>query len=224
MRSSPLFESAGLDASSIERLDLPFSQALPKWGLMRSGVLWQLPTPDLPTNGIAGGASLGMFPTPTASDNRNRAPSKNIHHTRNNTLRHMNANGQQSFMRLSQVVKAMYPTRLPAIGSKASQSWSTAEAFPTIDRNRGERLTNDESDMGRIVFDGLSRRLERYASAQQWAAPLGLQPYSFEPDRLTDDNFDWKDRIEAIGNSVCVPVVSAFGQGIAKALQILLAD
>jgi DNA (cytosine-5)-methyltransferase 1 len=87
-------------------------------------------------------------------------------------------------------------------------------------RLEGEQIRQtNESDLGRIVFDGLSRRLEQLASTERWAAPLGLQPYNFEPDRFTDDTTDWKDRVEAVGDSVCVPVVRAFADAIRQALE-----
>lgn len=75
-----------------------------------------------------------------------------------------------------------------------------------------------EPDLGRVVFDGIARRLERLASTQLYAAPLGLQPYPFEPVRLTDDKYDWKARVEAIGDAVCIPVVRAFAAGIREGL------
>jgi hypothetical protein len=75
-----------------------------------------------------------------------------------------------------------------------------------------------EPDLGGIVFNGLARRLERLAREQLYAAPLGLQPYPFEPPRLTDDNYDWKNRVEAVGDGVVIPVVRAFAAGIREAI------
>lgn len=48
---------------------------------------------------------LGYWPTPTASDEMNRSPSKNAVMTSTGSIRHQNEVGEQSFMRLSQVVK-----------------------------------------------------------------------------------------------------------------------
>lgn len=47
----------------------------------------------------------GYWPTPTHSDDRNREPSPTPVLTSNGTYRHLNAAGEQSQMRLSQVVK-----------------------------------------------------------------------------------------------------------------------
>ena len=45
------------------------SVTLPRWGMMRSGVLWERATPGLLTSGTG----FGFWPTPNASDNRPRA-------------------------------------------------------------------------------------------------------------------------------------------------------
>lgn len=50
-----------------------------------------------------------LWPTATASDDCNRKLSRSLHMTRNGTLRHINPQGEQSFMRLSQVVQ-LFPT------------------------------------------------------------------------------------------------------------------
>lgn len=49
-------------------------------------------------------SAYSFWPTPSASDNRARQPSRRPHITRNGTVRHLNAEGVQSAMRLSQVV------------------------------------------------------------------------------------------------------------------------
>ena len=47
--------------------DLPWSSVtLPKWGMMRNGVLWERITPGLPTSGI----ESGFWPTPRAQDSK----------------------------------------------------------------------------------------------------------------------------------------------------------
>lgn len=76
---------------------------------------------------------------------------------------------------------------------------------------------SDEPNVGGVVFARLSHRLERLASTQLWAAPLGIRPYPFEPPRLVDHTSDWANRVEAIGDSVCVPVAQAFAEGIKEA-------
>ena len=67
---------------------LPWSSVtLPRWGMMRSGVLWERATPGLPTSGTGFG-SLQSVPTPTAGDSkstrnstavRNKIPPTGIH-------------------------------------------------------------------------------------------------------------------------------------------------
>jgi len=81
-----------------------------------------------------------------------------------------------------------------------------------------ERLA-DESNLGGIVFNGLPSRLVRQARTQRFSAPLGMRPYWFEPDRITDDKYDWKARVQAIGNAVCVPLVYTFALQIKQALE-----
>lgn len=86
----------------------PSLESLPLWGMTHNGELFALPKSAPRTNGRAGGVwPIGaMWATPAASDDKNRAPSKTPHLTSTGTLRHMNAAGQQSFMRLSQQMKA----------------------------------------------------------------------------------------------------------------------
>lgn len=74
-----------------------------------------------------------------------------------------------------------------------------------------------EPDLGGVVFAGLPGRLERLARTQLYAAPLGLPPYPFEPPRLIDHTPDWSKRVEALGDSVCVPVAQALAEGIQEA-------
>ena len=79
-------------------------RSLPRWGMARSGALYQLQPLALHTFGTDGSA----WPTPTASDDMNRAPGSPVM-TSNGTIRRQNARGEQSFMRLSQVVQ-LWPT------------------------------------------------------------------------------------------------------------------
>lgn len=95
------------------------------------------------------------------------------------------------------------------------------EKVATIAVNRGDRIGTNESDLGGIMFNGLPSRLERQARTQLYAAPLGMQPYAFEPSRLTHDDFDWKDRIEALGNSVAVPTAQAVAECAKELLDAL---
>lgn len=77
---------------------------LPRWGMTHSGYLYALPkwVRPMPVNG--GSASLGMYPTPTASDEYNRQPT-NAYMTSTGTVRRRNQQGTSSFMRLSEVLK-----------------------------------------------------------------------------------------------------------------------
>jgi hypothetical protein len=74
---------------------------LPSWGMTANGALYSLPTPERLTSESAG----CLWPTPTATDNLDRKMSPSPHFTKNGTIRHINKDGQQSFLRLSQVVK-----------------------------------------------------------------------------------------------------------------------
>jgi len=71
-----------------------------------NGALYRLPTPERLIGVIDGSAWV----TPTASDTSNRMPPENFMITKNGTIRHINTKGQQSFTRLSQVVKWSTPT------------------------------------------------------------------------------------------------------------------
>jgi hypothetical protein len=73
----------------------------PKSGTMRNGMCYQRP----PLVRGIGGIAYGLLPTPVASDWGSRKPSSRPHLTANGTFRHLNAQGKQSFMRLSQVMK-----------------------------------------------------------------------------------------------------------------------
>lgn len=77
------------------------SGVLPEQGIVSNGELYQLPTWELPIreNGY------GLWPTPVASDLMERLPSPTPHLTQSGTWRHIAKNGDQSCMRLSQVVK-----------------------------------------------------------------------------------------------------------------------
>ena len=44
-----------------------FSETLPKWGMTRSGELFELPMPELATAGSGCSSSPRMLPTPTAT-------------------------------------------------------------------------------------------------------------------------------------------------------------
>jgi len=79
-----------------------YSGSFPKAGTMQNGQLFHAPMWAVST--FEKGS--GLLPTPTASDTLNRRPG-NPHTTKNGTIRHVNAEGHQSFMRLSQVVQLL---------------------------------------------------------------------------------------------------------------------
>jgi hypothetical protein len=82
-----------------------FSETWPRSGTTRNGIAYRLP-PLVP---LTDAIDFGSWPTPTSSDTSDRAPPPRIHITKNGTSRHLNEAGEQSFMRLSQVVR-MWPT------------------------------------------------------------------------------------------------------------------
>lgn len=90
-----------------------FSETWPRAGMMLAGACYRLPKWQHRIREIG----YGFWPTPTASDDTDREPGT-PHLTRNGTIRHVNKDGQQSFMRLSQVVK-LWPTPNATDGSKA---------------------------------------------------------------------------------------------------------
>jgi hypothetical protein len=60
---------------------------------------------ELPTSET----EFGLWPTPCATDTTDRQPPQRPHLTKNGTIRHIGVNGEQSQVRLSQVIK-MWPT------------------------------------------------------------------------------------------------------------------
>lgn len=98
----PGFESP--KPASARPMRLKSYTTFPKWGTSVHGVLSALPTPERLTTAPAGGA----WPTPMSQDTRNRQPGT-VHQTKTGTIRHVNPEGKQSLMRLSQVVQ-LWPT------------------------------------------------------------------------------------------------------------------
>lgn len=116
-----LFDAPASSAPSRPRLRIKSVPSFDGWVTWSEQGLSALPIPELPTNASGGGASP-HWSTPTASDDKNRAPSQTPHLTKNGTYRHVNAEGEQSFMRLSQVVR-MWPT--PSVGDTTGGSSGT---------------------------------------------------------------------------------------------------
>lgn len=148
-----------LDSSLLGEVQLmdEYSGSYPKRGTMRNGKLYRqpmlepstcekgsglLPTPttrpdDRSVRYKQGGTPLGvainaLLPTPTASDIRNRKPG-NPFLTSNGTIRHRNAKGGQSQMRLSQVVQLL-PT-------PTARDWKSGSAAQVV-RPRAEGLND----------------------------------------------------------------------------------
>jgi len=84
----------------------PSSVTLPKWGMMRNGELWARITPGLTTNAI----EYGFLPTPSATDTADRIPPGEFKLTKSGIPRHLDKNGKESQVRLSQAVKMLFPT------------------------------------------------------------------------------------------------------------------
>lgn len=102
------FASQGHDPSLLKMC----AEALAAACLTRSQVTWNLRATKCSRSYILLSLSerpisaieCSYWPTASASDNRARKPSETPHLTKNGTLRHLNPEGQQSAMRLSQVV------------------------------------------------------------------------------------------------------------------------
>ena len=119
--------------------------SLPKWGMTRCGSLYKLPSLAHPISVNVG----SLWPTTTASDDKNRQPG-NPHLTKNGTIRHIDEHGNQSFMRLSQVVKL----------------WST----PRSSMNRDDQGSGEIVD-GRLHRGGNIYGLSLPTQVKQWATP-----------------------------------------------------
>lgn len=94
----PLFELLGEQQRQLTSLE--YWQTWPRSGMWDATTAYQLQ----PLAPLTKGTVYGLWPTPVASDCLDRKPG-NPHLTKNGTIRHINAQGKQSFMRLSQVVK-----------------------------------------------------------------------------------------------------------------------
>jgi hypothetical protein len=91
--------------------DLEWSSlTLPKWGMMRDGVLWERTTPELHTNGI----ESGLWVTPCATDAK-PITGGNLYQTKTGTVRHMRPDGKSSNRGLE--AQVMWPTPDAHMGS-----------------------------------------------------------------------------------------------------------
>lgn len=110
-----------------------YSGRLPKSGSMLIGDIYEHQTQALPiyANGSSSSDGGGMYPTPMADDAVDRQPSKTPVLTAAGTYRHLNAAGNHSLMKLSQVVK-MYPTAEPGERLYLNPDWvEKLMGFPT---------------------------------------------------------------------------------------------
>lgn len=112
LKCTALFEHLGRDLSFLKMLRVALAQDCSTlfavtWklrGTTRSRWYIQLAYSVRPTNDTEC-LLLAFWPTPSFSDTRERAPSPSPITTKNGTMRHLNKAGEQSQMRLSQVVK-----------------------------------------------------------------------------------------------------------------------
>lgn len=140
-----------------------FSKTWPRAGMMFAGACYRLPKWELRIREIG----YGFWPTPTASDNSDREPGT-PHLTRNGTIRHINKDGQQSFMRLSRVVKLWPTPRSSERQQKNSQdngmSLSAAVQFwptPTVNGNNNRKGASAKSG------DGLATAVKMWPTPTQ---------------------------------------------------------
>ena len=101
-----------------------FSKILPRWGMMRDGVLWERITPALPTNATAS----GLWPTPNQRDWRDSGPNQGNRKSPNlGTMVHRFATPQARDFRTGQQNRWENPerTRNPndQIGGKLNPTW-----------------------------------------------------------------------------------------------------
>lgn len=116
-----------------------FSGSLPPVGMMRNGLVYALLISVRLTNDTA----YSLWPTPSASDIQDRAPSPTPHLTKNGTLRHINKAGTQSQMRTSQVVRFW--------GTPTRSTYKESGSFGT----KGHRHDVQKGNLkGQIVTEG----------------------------------------------------------------------
>ena len=128
------FASLGHDASLLRMLEEELVRAC----LTRSAVTWNLRATRCSRSYILLNTSerptfdtdYSYWPTASASDNRAWKPSDTLHLTRNGTLRHLNPEGQQSVMRLSQVVLWATMAAQDAKNSSLPASQATRDTLP----------------------------------------------------------------------------------------------
>ena len=110
----------------------PYSATLPAWGMTRSGVLFELPTPALPTSG----RESSSLPTPTAGDGTKAS-------TNPETSARRRAKGQQPF--LTDIVQTdLLPTPRATRGGSATETVNLLPT-PTV-MDMGSRYTPDERE------------------------------------------------------------------------------
>ncbi len=152
--------------------DLPWSSViLPKWGLMRNGVVYQRRTAERP---IAGRGS-GLWPTPCAME-----PEKNLEHFAAKRMRPYSERGGGCGPNLATKVK-MFPT--PTVGdSKNSANATAVRNNPNSKHHNGTTLVDavrmfptpsvSASRQGQNESDGRrGQTLTGAARGQRWPTP-----------------------------------------------------
>jgi hypothetical protein len=194
--------SAIFDVSLMGLSLTAYSASLPKSGTMQNGIVFERRTQALRTFENA----FSLWPTPAASDNLNREPGT-PHLTKNGTIRHVNPEGEQSFMRLSQVVK-MWSTPqardwknpdAPNSGRakrKTAQGWTQelnnqVRMWSTPAAQDGKNLTLPASPATRDTLPGdmLRNQHSGYMNPAWEATLMGFPPdwldINFLPDKAS---------------------------------------
>lgn len=170
---------------------------------------------------------MGLLPTPVSTDTKNRKPGT-PHRTKNGTIRHVSPSGQQSFMRLSQVVQL-----LPTPIASDYKTVGAAQSLPTPTVNDSKNSSFPPSQKDR---DSLIAKLTPAVKTKCHLSPVFVEAMMGFPVGWTDlsaeavdspwlmereDLPDWmplatdsesvanrKQRLQALGNAV-VPQVAA---------------
>lgn len=127
---------------------LPSLRSLPKWVMWDLQGLYSLPMPERLTSAKGG----FVWVTPTASDTLNRRPPENFVTTKSGTIRHVNAQGQSSFTRLSQMVRWSTPKASEI--NETPANWKKRRAIPK-NKSMGAAL-NVQVKMANETLDRLN--------------------------------------------------------------------
>jgi hypothetical protein len=142
-----------------------YSGPLPLWGTMQNGDVFEHRMLEHPMSESDG----ALWPTPVASDVRNRQPGT-PHVTKNGTIRHINQHGQQSNMRLSQVVKFWATPTVNGNYNRKGASKNSGDGLVTQVRKWATQKARDWRSGG-TDSEKIKARLEKRARTNQ---PLDL--------------------------------------------------